>query len=71
MLIWDLAGKGEQKEDETPEQETPARRRAHVQTNVGTYAGLLGHACPAGVYEYVADDGGKVVPGNTGVIIIS
>ncbi|KAJ7435031.1 FAD/NAD-P-binding domain-containing protein [Mycena galericulata] len=44
--------------------ETPARRRAHVRANVGAYAGLLQRACPAGVYEYVADDGGRVVPGN-------
>ncbi|KAJ7080923.1 FAD/NAD-P-binding domain-containing protein [Mycena belliarum] len=47
-------------------QETAARRRAHVHANVGTYAGLLQRACPAGVYEYVADDGGKAVPGNAG-----
>ncbi|KAJ7253222.1 FAD/NAD-P-binding domain-containing protein [Mycena rebaudengoi] len=44
--------------------ETAARRRAHVRVNVGTYAGLLGRACPAGVYEYVEDDGGRAVPGN-------
>lgn len=29
------------------------RRREHVQVNVDEYAGLLGRACPAGVYEYV------------------
>lgn len=29
------------------------RLREHVKVNVGQYAGLLGHACPAGVYEYV------------------
>jgi electron-transferring-flavoprotein dehydrogenase len=29
------------------------RRSAHVQVNVDEYAGLLGRACPAGVYEYV------------------
>ncbi|KAF7323870.1 Electron transfer flavoprotein-ubiquinone oxidoreductase [Mycena kentingensis (nom. inval.)] len=44
--------------------ETPLRRRAHVEANSGLYAGLLQRACPAGVYEYVPDDGGKVVPGN-------
>ncbi|KAF7289913.1 Electron transfer flavoprotein-ubiquinone oxidoreductase [Mycena indigotica] len=44
--------------------ETPLRRRAHVEANAGSYAGLLQKACPAGVYEYVSDDGGKVVPGN-------
>lgn len=31
-------------------------RHEHVKTNVSEYAGLLGRACPAGVYEYV--DGG-------------
>ena len=33
----------------------------HVDQNVGNYAGLLGRACPAGVYEYrsVEDDGGE------------
>lgn len=28
-------------------------RRRHVEKNVGEYAGRLGHACPAAVYEYV------------------
>ncbi|KAJ7732479.1 FAD/NAD-P-binding domain-containing protein [Mycena maculata] len=54
------------REDNVDVHESPARRRAHVRANVGTYAGLLQRACPAGVYEYVADDGGRVVPGNTG-----
>lgn len=31
-------------------------RHEHVKVNVSEYAGLLGRACPAGVYEYV--DGG-------------
>ncbi|KAF8752264.1 Electron transfer protein-ubiquinone oxidoreductase, 4Fe-4S [Rhizoctonia solani] len=35
-------------------------RHEHVKTNVTEYAGLLGRACPAGVYEYV--DGG-IEPG--------
>jgi electron-transferring-flavoprotein dehydrogenase len=29
------------------------RRKEHVKINVSEYAGLLGRACPAGVYEYV------------------
>jgi len=28
-------------------------RRRHVEVNLTEYAGLLGRACPAGVYEYV------------------
>lgn len=34
-----------------------SRKREHVKTNVGEFAGLLGRACPAGVYEYVDDVG--------------
>ena len=30
----------------------------HVKKNVGEYAGLLGHACPASVYEYVSAEPG-------------
>lgn len=29
--------------------------KEHVKINVAEYAGLLGHACPAGVYEYVTE----------------
>lgn len=32
-------------------------RSKHVKTNVEEYAGLLGRACPAAVYEYVDDEG--------------
>ncbi|KAF8627153.1 hypothetical protein AX17_006370 [Amanita inopinata Kibby_2008] len=32
------------------------RRKEHVRMNVGEYAGLLGRACPAGVYEYIEDE---------------
>ena len=32
------------------------RRQDHVRINVNDYAGLLGRACPAGVYEYVVDE---------------
>ena len=34
-----------------------ATRSAHVKANVDLYAGLLGRACPAGVYEYVEEQG--------------
>jgi electron-transferring-flavoprotein dehydrogenase len=37
----------------TEQNEELTRRKEHVATNVGEYAGLLGRACPAGVYEYV------------------
>jgi len=41
-------------------------RKDHVRANVEEYAGLLGRACPAGVYEYVEtesseNDGWKLV----------
>jgi len=39
--------------------ETSERRGEHVRVNVEEYAGLLGRACPAGVYEYVEDEGGS------------
>jgi electron-transferring-flavoprotein dehydrogenase len=39
---------------------SPEARARHVEENVGDFAGLLGRACPAGVYEYVeADEGEK------------
>ncbi|CAE6441310.1 unnamed protein product, partial [Rhizoctonia solani] len=41
-------------------EEAAKARHEHVKTNVSDYAGLLGRACPAGVYEYV--DGG-IEPG--------
>ena len=31
----------------------PEARRRHIEVNVNEYAGLLGRACPAQVYEYV------------------
>ena len=37
-------------------QEEIKRRKDHVRINLNEYAGLLGRACPAGVYEYVADE---------------
>ncbi|KAI0694134.1 hypothetical protein BC835DRAFT_1545230 [Cytidiella melzeri] len=43
----------EQEEEYT---EDKASRRQHVKLNVGEYAGLLGRACPAQVYEYVDDE---------------
>ncbi|KDN44315.1 hypothetical protein RSAG8_05579, partial [Rhizoctonia solani AG-8 WAC10335] len=41
-------------------EEAVKARHEHVKINVSEYAGLLGRACPAGVYEYV--DGG-IEPG--------
>ena len=41
----------------------PEARKNHIQRNVGEYAGLLGRACPAAVYEYVeaeSSETGKV-----------
>ncbi|KAI0064144.1 FAD/NAD-P-binding domain-containing protein [Artomyces pyxidatus] len=40
-------------------EETAERRAEHVRVNVEEYAGLLGRACPAGVYEYVEDEDGS------------
>jgi electron-transferring-flavoprotein dehydrogenase len=37
-------------------QEEIKRRQDHVRININEYAGLLGQACPAGVYEYVVDE---------------
>jgi ferredoxin-like protein FixX len=37
-------------------EEEQRTRREHVARNVGMYAGLLGRACPAAVYEYVKDE---------------
>ena len=38
--------------------ESSEARGDHVKVNVGQYAGLLGRACPAQVYEYVEDEAG-------------
>lgn len=37
----------------------PEARRAHIRTNVDEFAGLLGRACPAQVYEYVNEEGSE------------
>jgi electron-transferring-flavoprotein dehydrogenase len=50
-------GRGVQGASELREvEEERKRRQHHVRINVGDYAGLLGRACPAGVYEYVDDE---------------
>ncbi|KDR74250.1 hypothetical protein GALMADRAFT_71140 [Galerina marginata CBS 339.88] len=55
---------GCEKEAEAEEvREEVERRQAHVRVNVGEYAGLLGRACPAGVYEYVPDEEGGAKEG--------
>lgn len=46
-------------EEEEQYDEDTAVRREHVRVNVGEYAGLLGRACPAQVYEYVDDEAGQ------------
>jgi ferredoxin-like protein FixX len=48
-------------------EEEQRTRREHVARNVGMYAGLLGRACPAAVYEYVRDeDADAAVEGKEG-----
>lgn len=48
-------------DSESPNTVAAARARAaHVRTNVSEYAGLLGQACPAAVYEYVDVEPGSV-----------
>jgi electron-transferring-flavoprotein dehydrogenase len=39
--------------------EAAEARSRHVKINVGEYAGLLGRACPASVYEYVDAEPGE------------
>lgn len=58
----DAAAEGEKTGEEDVQDELERRRR-HVKINYGQYAGLLGRACPAGVYEYVPEEG--VAPGET------
>ena len=40
----------------------PEARQAHIQMNVDEFAGLLGRACPAHVYEYVDAEEGEAKP---------
>ena len=51
-------GQQPKSELETPEPFTESKegRKEQVRLNVGEYAGLLGRACPAQVYEYVEDE---------------
>jgi electron-transferring-flavoprotein dehydrogenase len=48
-----------------------AHVREHVRVNVNEYAGLLGRACPAGVYEYVDDPEDKNGYGGKKLVINS
>lgn len=60
------AGKeGEKASLEIPEPytETKEVRKEHVKRNVGEFAGLLGRACPAQVYEYVEDEASQGADG--------
>ncbi|KAI0316037.1 FAD/NAD(P)-binding domain-containing protein [Amylostereum chailletii] len=46
--------------------ESAELRAEHVRRNVDEFAGLLGHACPAGVYEYVEDEDGSAAAAGEG-----
>jgi len=48
-------------------EEEEQRRREHVRINAGEYGGLLGRACPAGVYEYV--ESGLVINSQVGAAV--
>ena len=50
-----------------PEEQTEedGRRTEHVRRNVEEFGGLLGRACPAGVYEYVDVEGGSGAEGGS------
>ncbi len=52
---------GDHRETNSPDEGSETEKetwRKHIEINMGKYAGLLGHACPAGVYEYVPDGDG-------------
>ncbi|KAF8905725.1 hypothetical protein CPB84DRAFT_1726739 [Gymnopilus junonius] len=55
----EAAGAENVAEEETLVGSEAQTRQAHVRVNTEQYAGLLGRACPAGVYEYVEDEDGK------------
>jgi len=42
-----------------------------VKENVDSYASLLGHACPAGVYEYVDAEAGEEGTANGKKLVIN
>ncbi|CAL1709450.1 unnamed protein product [Somion occarium] len=52
----DVGKEGQDPAEEETFVESKELRRDHVKVNVGEYAGLLGRACPAQVYEYVEDE---------------
>ncbi|KAF5352268.1 hypothetical protein D9758_011935 [Tetrapyrgos nigripes] len=47
------------------------RRKTHVKRNVEEFAGLLGRACPAGVYEYVDDEASSAEGWNGKKLVIN
>lgn len=57
-VVKDVGLEGKEGEGVQTEKWTEAKdvKREHVKLNVGEYAGLLGRACPAQVYEYVEDE---------------
>lgn len=52
----DVGQEGSEKSEKETFVEGKHMKREHVKKNVGEYAGLLGRACPAQVYEYVEDE---------------
>ncbi|KAF5345402.1 hypothetical protein D9756_010971 [Leucocoprinus leucothites] len=57
----ETCAKGEAASGEVEEEKKV--RSEHVRVNDGMYAGLLGRACPAGVYEYVEQEGKEAESG--------
>jgi electron-transferring-flavoprotein dehydrogenase len=56
VQTWYGEGAQEAPSSEVAQKESAMRQYEHTKKNVEDFAGLLGRACPAGVYEYVDVD---------------